>query len=272
MPFANNTGIRIHFEVEGSEASLPLIMQHGLQSSLETWRDSGYVAALKDDYRLILVDERGHGGSDKPHDPATYRPIDFTHDILSILDLMGIDKAAYWGYSMGASIGFHGIARYALSRFNSLILGGMSPYMMETEKRETLPRYTSLKMAAEQGMEAYISSLERKDGFKYHPDYRARLLANDPVALFAVIQSMSTWPGADDILSKINVPCLVYAGEADPFCSGAKKGAAAIPNARFVSFPGLNHVQTSRASELVLPHVKQFLAEVNSTLFKDRKS
>lgn len=263
MPFASNNGVKIHYELEGEPGLPPLVMQHGLQSSLETWRDSGYVAGLKNKYRLILVDARGHGQSDKPHDPAAYSPPAFTGDILAVLDALKIAKTSYMGYSMGASIGFHGIARYALSRFNCLILGGMSPYMKEIEKQETAPRYASLKMAAEEGMEAYVSALEQKDGFKYHPDYRARLLANDPVALFAVIQNMATWPGADDILSKINVPCLIFAGEADPFCAGAKKGAMAIPNARFVSFPDLNHVQTSRSSDLVLPHIEKFLAEVN---------
>ena len=272
MPFANNNGINIHFEVEGDPEAPSVVMQHGLQSSLETWRDSGYVAALKNEYRLILVDARGHGQSDKPHEPESYRPIDFTRDIVAVLDALGIEKAAYWGYSMGASIGFHGIARYTLSRFNCLILGGMSPYRTEAEKQETAPRYASLKMAAEQGMEVYISALEKKDGFKYHPDYRARLLANDPVALFAVIQNMATWPGADDVLDKINVPCLIYAGEADPFCSGAKKGAAAISNARFFSVPGLNHVQTSRASAFVLPYVEKFLIEVDNSLSKKIES
>lgn len=263
MPFAKNNGINIHYELEGEPRAPLLVMQHGLASSLETWRDSGYVARLAPDYSLILVNARGHGKSDKPHDPAFYSPQAFTGDILAVLDALKIKKTGYMGYSMGGSIGFHGIARYALSRFNCLILGGMSPYRTGVESRETQSRFNAFQMAAEQGMEAYISALEKKDGFKYHPDYRARLLANDPVALFAAVQSLAAWPGADDILAKINVPCLIFAGEADGFCARAKKGAAAMPDARFVSFPGLNHVQTSRTSELVLPHVKKFLAEVN---------
>jgi len=264
MPFVNNNGIKIYYETEGKLGAPALVMQHGLASSLETWRDSGYVAGLAPDYNLILVDARGHGKSDKPHDPASYSPFAFTGDILAVLDSLGIQKAGYMGYSMGGSIGFHGIARYALSRFNCLILGGMSPYRTGVENQETQRRVTSFQMAAEQGMEAYISALEKKDGLKYHPDYRARLLANDPVALFAAVQNLAAWPGAEDILPEINVPCLIFAGEADGFCTGAKKGAAAMPDARFVSFPGLNHVQTSRASELVLPHVKKFLKTVNN--------
>ena len=68
MLYAHNQGVRIHFTVEGEGP--PLVLQHGFASSLQTWYITGYVEALQSDYQLILVDARGHGGSDKPHDPA----------------------------------------------------------------------------------------------------------------------------------------------------------------------------------------------------------
>jgi pimeloyl-ACP methyl ester carboxylesterase len=52
MPFANNKGIRIHYELEG--ADVPLILQHGFTNSLESWYENGYVETLKRDYTLIL--------------------------------------------------------------------------------------------------------------------------------------------------------------------------------------------------------------------------
>lgn len=70
MPYANNAGVRIHYEVEG--AGPPLVLQTGLSGRIENWRSLGYVSALRDDYRLILIDARGHGQSDKPHDEASY--------------------------------------------------------------------------------------------------------------------------------------------------------------------------------------------------------
>src|SRR5207237_3323115 len=68
MPYANNQGVRIHYRVEGE--GLPLVLQHGYTQSLEHWYQCGYVDALKAHYRLVLVDARGHGGSDKPHERA----------------------------------------------------------------------------------------------------------------------------------------------------------------------------------------------------------
>ena len=71
MPCANNEGVRIYYEVEGQGP--PLVLMHGITDSLEVFRLVGYVEALKSDYRLILIDARGHGASDKPHDSDAYR-------------------------------------------------------------------------------------------------------------------------------------------------------------------------------------------------------
>jgi len=65
MPYANNQGIRIRYEVEGTGP--PLVLQHGSFGSGADWRDFGYTSALSNDHQLILVDARGHGASDKPH-------------------------------------------------------------------------------------------------------------------------------------------------------------------------------------------------------------
>ena len=70
MPKVKNGDINIYYEVEGEGP--PLVMLHGFAGSLEHWRDFGYVDELKKDYKVVLIDNRGHGKSDKPHDPAMY--------------------------------------------------------------------------------------------------------------------------------------------------------------------------------------------------------
>jgi len=70
MPYVDNNGIRIHYQVEGEGP--PLVLQHGFTSSMRRWYLHGYVDAMKSAYQLVLVDARGHGQSDKPHDPAAY--------------------------------------------------------------------------------------------------------------------------------------------------------------------------------------------------------
>ena len=107
MPYANNHSVRIHYQVEGEGP--PLVLQHGFTSSLQNWYAYGYVAALRQDYQLILIDARGHGQSDKLYDPQAYALRHRVEDVLAVLDALQVDNAHYLGYSMGGRIGF-GIA------------------------------------------------------------------------------------------------------------------------------------------------------------------
>ena len=260
MPFTTREGIRIRYEQDGKGP--PLVLHHGFSSNLEVWLAAGYARTLRTDYQLILIDARGHGASDKPHDPHTYRLEEFADDVVAVLDELGIAKAHYWGYSMGAAIGFE-IIRRAASRFCSFILGGHTPYgpRTDTEKQFVELFVENVAMALEQGMEAYVGFIERASG-PIPPVARKRLLENDPRALWAATKASREWPGIGDILDRVTVPCLIYAGEADPLYAGAKEGAAHIPTARFISLPGLDHFGALFASDLIIPQVKKFLAEV----------
>ena len=70
MPRVDNKGISIHYRVEGNGP--PLVLGHGITDSSDVFYERGYVAALKPKYRLVLIDARGHGQSDKPHEPQSY--------------------------------------------------------------------------------------------------------------------------------------------------------------------------------------------------------
>jgi len=160
------------------------------------------------------------------------------------------------GYSMGGRIGF-GIVLHALDRFHSLIIGGMSADTPNTD----VPPEDRISLLR-QGMARYVADAEAKEG-SMEDGRRERLLDNHPEALIAAITAPRATDGIEDILPGIDIPCLLYCGEADGFFQGAKEASQIIPNARFASFPGLNHGQTSRAADAVLPHVTRFLKEVS---------
>lgn len=262
MPYADNQGVHIHYEIEGHGP--PLVMMHGFSRSLKGWYDHGYVQGLSPNYQLILMDARGHGTSDKPHKVEAYQPDLFARDILAVLDDMGLKKAHYYGYSQGGAIGFKSVARYALSRFYSLIIGGMSPYRVITEAEEQWSKLltSAMETAVEKGMEYYVDTMERVMG-PMLPSIKAESLKNDPAALLAMRKAYADWPGAEDILESITIPCLIFAGEADAYFIKAKEGAGHMPDATFISFPGLNHVECGQRSDLVIPHIKEFLEKVN---------
>jgi pimeloyl-ACP methyl ester carboxylesterase len=99
MPYVRSQGLRMHYQVEGDGP--PLVLQHGFGDSLESWYELGYVEALKDEYRLILIDARGHGASDKPHEPEAYSFQNVTIDVVAVLDDLAIAQAHYLALQEG---------------------------------------------------------------------------------------------------------------------------------------------------------------------------
>lgn len=244
MPYVTNRGVRIHYDVEG--AGPPLVLQHGYTLNSELWYRFGYVDALKLRYRLVLVDARGHGASEKPHDRASYVwPINIA-DTLAVVDDLGIDRAAFWGYSMGGAIVL-GLAQHAPNRVSALIVGGATAY---PRSLQTLPDGNN--------PEAFISWLETMIGGRASPEFRTLLLSSDLRALSAAAQDR---PSMLYGLPKMRMPCLFYAGESDGIFANARTTAQQIPNAAFVPLPELNHAEAFfRAADLIAPHAIEFLS------------
>src|SRR5438067_2519216 len=104
MPYATGSGVRIHYVVEGSGPAL--VLHPGFVGSLVDWYDAGFVEALRAQYNLVLIDPRGQGKSDKPHETAAYGIDQRVADVLAVLDALSIARTHFVGYSMGAWIGF----------------------------------------------------------------------------------------------------------------------------------------------------------------------
>ena len=259
MPFADNNGIRIHYEVEGEGP--PLVLCHGYLGSSEGWRINGYVEALKDCYKLILLDARGHGYSDKPHNQEAYSDELMVVDVISVLDELNIEKAHFLGYSMGGLIGWL-IRKYARDRFISLIIGGAVPSEQNHDVHKINERWLS---PLRKGNEAVVAFLEKEDGAKLPSAFKRILLNNDPEALIAADNFFQDRVEYNETEANTTLPCLLYMGEADLNHAEGKKCVDVLPNVTFVTLPDLNHTQSFIRSELVLPHILKFLANMTKT-------
>ncbi len=255
MPYATNDGVCIYYEREGSGP--PLLLHHGFSLSLENWRRNGYVSALRDTYELILIDARGHGQSDKPLDPGAYAFDTRVADITAVLGHARIERAVFWGYSMGGHVGY-AVLRYAPERFTAAIIGGSHPY-----SRDPAPFYQRAEMLRHVGMEGFIASEEEKYG-RFPEPGRSQLLSNDSEALAACGIAMGDAPDFADALTDARVPVLVYAGDRDTVYADAERSAVGKARVTFVALPGLDHAQCNRASDVVTAHIRAFLAEVES--------
>jgi pimeloyl-ACP methyl ester carboxylesterase len=262
MAYATNEGISIYYEVEG--AGPPLVLHHGFAASLDMWRRNGAVAALRDDYQLILLDARGHGQSDKPRDLAAYSRRQAAADVVSVLDDLQIDRAHFYGYSMGGLVGFC-LGKFAPGRVFSLGLGGANPFPAPDD----IPATEASVARFRQGMGAVLALVEAEFG-RLPEGMRAEIMANDPEALVMLeLASLAghgyTMGSADlgEALAGMVMPCLLVAGERDSWAiGGAKVAAERMPDAMFVALPGVGHAEPAADFALVAPHLRAFLARV----------
>ena len=94
MPYATNSldGTRVYFEDDGGDGG-PVVFHGGFLDSIDEVRESRIALALPAEFRLIYVDHRGLGLSDKPHDPESYSMPLRVADATAVLDELEIERA-----------------------------------------------------------------------------------------------------------------------------------------------------------------------------------
>jgi len=269
MPFFNNEGIKIYYEVEGEGP--PVIMIHGFAASLEgNWKQTNWVELLKNKYKVILVDCRGHGKSDKPLDPAQYGA-HLTDDIVKLLGHLSIEKANFFGYSMGSRLTLDLLLRKQ-ELFISAILGGFTLQFPDEAERS----------AAQKQLRDWIEALKAKniDDIKNPVALRFRRVIStykdfhlqNLDALAAVLKggfqvqgdSIQTNAQRKESLKKVNVPVLTVVGS-DDFIPGDKTLIAQlVPDACHFQIQGRDHITVVPDPKFHMI-VKAFLDYVNKS-------
>ena len=256
MSFVSNDGIKIHYKIEGKGP--PLVLLHGLSDSIESWYEFGYVERLKDEYQLIMIDIRGHGNSDKPHDSAAYDLKLMVSDVLTVLDELQLTKVYYCGYSLGCRIGFD-LAKLAPQRVHAFMMGGNHPYFSNLE---------FFRNVFDNGLEAWLGIIEATAG-PLSPSIRERLLSNDIDALRACVAIDR--PDISDVLPTMNMRCRLFVGSEDDRYSSVKQTAFELPNGDFIPLAGLNHFQVVLRGDLVAPLITPYIILLINEVEKSRR-
>jgi pimeloyl-ACP methyl ester carboxylesterase len=183
---------------------------------------------------VIGLDCRGHGHSDKPHDPDAYKTEIMAGDVTRLLDHVDIDRAAYLGYSMGARIGLQVVMNHP-NRVTGAVLGGIGT-------AGAIDRSDAIA-------HAFLAS-EPTDDPVAQTFYRfaAGRPTNDLRALAACIKGLR--PNADPAqLARIRTPILIVVGDDDAIARGAPELVELVPTARLVTIAGRDHMSAVVARE-----------------------
>jgi pimeloyl-ACP methyl ester carboxylesterase len=252
-----NDGTVISYDASGEGPAVVLL--HGSALSKAIWRGLGYLKALGG-FTTLRVDLRGHGRSDKPHEPEAYAMPLVVEDVVAVLDAAGVERAQVVGYSFGSRVGF-ALASERPERVASLVsLGGTYQSQRGQVEKVFFPGY--LEALRSGGMPAFADGFAAaRDGLD--PTTRAAFLANDAEALAAYFEATEAGEGVrEEVLARMSLPVLLMAGTLDlPRLEQSRRAAALMPRARFVELPGRTHASTLFPAGPVLEELVPFLRE-----------
>jgi pimeloyl-ACP methyl ester carboxylesterase len=225
-------GTTIAYLDEG--AGDPVVLVHGFASNKEVnWVYPGWIKPLKDaGYRVIALDNRGHGASTKYYETERYHIPEMTKDVIALLDHLKIEKADFVGYSMGARISAYAAAHYP-SRVRSATLGGMGIHLVQNvSSGDTVAR--ALEADRFEDVKDQVGREFRKF---------AEQTKSDLKALAALSRSHQRTVPREDA-AKIRVPVQIVVGTKDTVAGSGAELAELIPNSKFVSLEGKDHMRT----------------------------
>ena len=240
---ATVNGHEAYYEIHGAEGKPWLTFSHSLACSTRMW--DGQIAALKDRYRILAYDTRGHGQSAAPKGAYTLEGL--ADDLKALLESLNIKKTHYVGLSMGGMIGQTFALKYP-GVFESLVLA------------DTTSRYPAeaagawqdrIKIAETKGMEPLVQpTLERwftAPFRKGHPEEVQKVAAQilkTPVAGYIGCCHAIPKINLTDRLKELKVRALVVCGDQDPGTppAMAREIAHSLPGAKLVLIPQAAHL------------------------------
>jgi len=253
-------GIEVYYELHGKEGAPWLVLSHSLACSVRMWDPQ--IAALKDEYRILAYDTRGHGASEAPLGAYTLELL--ADDLFSLLKELKIEKAHYCGLSMGGMIGqtfalkYPGVLRtLALADTTSRYPENAAPLWAER-----------IKTAQAQGMGPLAQpTLERwfTEAFR-----KANPAAVDAIRKLILATPVPGYAGCCHAIPKINLtarlkeikcPILVIVGEQDPGTppAMAREIHDNAPGSKLVVLPQAAHLSNLEQPEGFSRALRDFL-------------
>jgi len=234
--FLSSDGGRIAYQEWGEKSSAPtVVLHHGFVADANAnWVATGVLEALLAAGRHVIApDARGHGASEKPHDPKRYGEQRMAEDLEVLRGTLGLQQIDLAGYSMGAIVSL--LFASSQDSVRKLVVGGVGSGVIECGGVDR--RAVSNESIIEALSAADPSSVKAPAAASFR--MLADVLGADREALIA--QAISVYRGEIDLLS-ISAPTLVLAGEDDPLAIRPEVLSEQIPNSELQILSG-NHIE-----------------------------
>ncbi len=231
--------VNLNYELDGPDDAPVLVLSSSIGSSLGMW--DAQMDALRERFRVLRYDHRGHGESPVPPEP--YSMEELGRDVLSLVDGLGIDRFHFCGLSLGGMVGMQ-IAGDVPERIEKLVLcctaAELGPPSMWDERIEAV-REGGIESLVDAVMERWFTESfhggEKVEGMR-------RIFLDTPAEGYAACCEAIRDMDLRDRLGKIKADTLVVSASEDP-ATPPERGEeikAAVPNARMTIIPDASHI------------------------------
>lgn len=271
--FYEHEGVKIRFREMGR--GRPVVFIHGFGASLDTWR---YITdALKIDQRLVLLDLKGHGFSDRPQDEK-YSLKDHTEVVLGLIRHLGLKDVILVGHSFGSIVAVVAALRASEGGNPNItglvVIGGALdpqhvPFFLKL-LRVPLLGWLSVKLTSAQ----FRTRLMLLRAFHDHSKVTDELvelyagfqrLPGTEHAMMATAREIipENFPALREKLGALSIPVLNIWGEQDVIVKrpGANSVCKILPRCRLVVIGDSGHVPQEEAPAMVIPLLREFLGQ-----------
>jgi pimeloyl-ACP methyl ester carboxylesterase len=231
MPNFHNGEVEIAYLDEGEGE--PILLVHGFASSKNVnWVYPTWVSELrKGGRRVIALDNRGHGDSEKLYDPAQYSIPMMAGDVVALMDHLGIPRADVMGYSLGGRLTAW-LGAHQPERLRSAILGGIGIGLINGGG----PGENVAVALEAPALDDVTDPVGRT--FRAFADQTR----SDRKALAACLRGSRTLMTRDEARS-ISVPVLIAVGTQDEVAGSAGALGEVIPGSEVLDIPNRDHMR-----------------------------
>ena len=236
----------------------PVVLLHGMAQRLDDWAANGVGDSLALGYRVIALDQRGHGGSSTFTDPARYGTA-MADDVVRLLDRLHVRRAHLVGHSMGALVAANVAARYPRRVASAVLVA--APLYADSAADAAARSHWIANLEGGAGWVGFfrwlfpampVAAAERASA--------AQLAAIPPARSIAILRGLATLTPPAERIAASRVPVLIAVGTGDPLLANGRALAARWPGARLLEVPGADHAGVIARPE-VLAAVRALLRQ-----------